>query len=405
MCHTKVVEEYRGSVHGKALARGITQAPLCTDCHGEHRIVKHTDAASPVHGAHIRDTCGRCHGDLRLSQKFGLPQDRMISFDASFHGLASKAGAQTVANCASCHGVHNILPATDSKSMVNTANLPRTCGQCHPGAGTRFAIGPVHISEGRAEPQTVRWVRAFYLFLIPSTIGLMMLHNLGDWVRKLIRLRTGVVTRTPFKGEFRMFPFERAQHAVLALSFLVLVWSGFALKYPEQYWALPLLPVRSLVHRIAAAVFVLITVIHGLSLVLNRRLRKHWTELLPRRKDVREAAAGFAYNMGIGSTPPPRSAHSYIEKAEYWAVVWGAIVMIATGIMLWANNIAMALLPKAWLDIATEIHFYEAVLATLAILVWHLYSAIFDPDVYPLDTAFLTGHSVKIAETDIHDSH
>ena len=83
----------------------------------------------------------------------------------------------------------------------------------------------------------------------------------------------------------------------------------------------------------------------------------------------------------------------------------GAIVMIATGVMLWANNIAMALLPKAWLDIATAIHFYEAVLATLAILVWHLYSAIFDPDVYPLDTAFLTGHSVKIPETDIHDSH
>ncbi len=63
--------------------------------------------------------------------------------------------------------------------------------------------------------------------------------------------------------------------------------------------------------------------------------------------------------------------------------------------MLWANNLVMRLLPKLWLDVATSIHFYEAVLATLAIVVWHFYSVIFDPDVYPLNTAFLTGYSVK----------
>src|SRR5690349_7420759 len=61
MCHTNVVEQYRGSVHGQALARGITQAPLCTDCHGEHRILKHTSDDSPVNAANIRDTCGSCH--------------------------------------------------------------------------------------------------------------------------------------------------------------------------------------------------------------------------------------------------------------------------------------------------------------------------------------------------------
>ena len=69
--------------------------------------------------------------------------------------------------------------------------------------------------------------------------------------------------------------------------------------------------------------------------------------------------------------------------------------MAASGALLWANNIAMKLLPKLWLDVATSVHFYEAVLATLAIVVWHFYSVIFDPDVYPLDTAWLTGYSVK----------
>jgi hypothetical protein len=69
--------------------------------------------------------------------------------------------------------------------------------------------------------------------------------------------------------------------------------------------------------------------------------------------------------------------------------------MIASGTLLWANNLAMKFLPKLWLDVSTSVHFYEAVLATLAIVVWHFYSIMFDPDVYPLNTAFLTGRVKK----------
>jgi cytochrome b subunit of formate dehydrogenase len=401
MCHSDVVDQYRASIHGQALARGVSQAPLCTDCHGEHNIIKHTSAASPVNAAHIRDTCGSCHGNVRLNSRFGLPTDRMVSFDSSFHGLAAKAGMQTVANCASCHGVHDILPSSDPKSTINPKNLPKTCGRCHPGAGERFAISQVHVSENGAEPAPLRFVRSTYLLLIPVTIGLMLLHNAGDWLRKLIRNRFRKAARIASPAGHsgpRMLPFERIQHAVMAISFLILVWSGFALKYPDQWWARPLLgtagtlSVRSLVHRCAAAVFILIAVTHAVSLVVSRKLREHWKEMWPNRNDPREAMANFAYNLGLGDTPPGRSPHSYIEKAEYWAVIWGAVVMASTGILLWANNIAMRILPKAWLDVATSVHFYEAVLATLAIVVWHFYSVIFDPDIYPLNTAFLNGN-------------
>ena len=409
MCHNEVVEQYRASVHGQALARGVVQAPLCTDCHGEHNIVKHTNAASPVNAAHIRDTCGRCHGDVRLNRKFGLPADRLVSFDASFHGLAARSGSQTVANCASCHGVHNILPSSDAKSTINAKNLPKTCGQCHAGAGTRFAISQVHIAEGRAEPTALRLVREFYLFLIPVTIGLMLLHNGGDWVRKVVRLRfAGLAARRQPESatptEIRMLPFERVQHALLLVSFFTLVWTGFALKYSDQEWARPMLvlegarSLRSLIHRIAAVVFMAVTVTHLVSLMVSGKLRAHWKEMLPNRNDPREALSNFAYNLGLGNRKPGRSAHSYIEKAEYWAVVWGAAVMVASGVFLWANSLVLRLLPKIWLDLATSVHFYEAVLATLAIVVWHFYSIIFDPDVYPLNTAFLTGNSVKKEE-------
>jgi cytochrome b subunit of formate dehydrogenase len=110
---------------------------------------------------------------------------------------------------------------------------------------------------------------------------------------------------------------------------------------------------------------------------------------------VPEALVNFGYNMGVVSKRPPVSSHSYIEKAEYWAVIWGTAIMGITGIMLWANSWMLRYLPKSIIDIATSIHLYEAILAALAILVWHFYSVIFDPDVYPLETAFLTGVSVK----------
>ena len=138
-----------------------------------------------------------------------------------------------------------------------------------------------------------------------------------------------------------------------------------------------------------------VTLTHVISLVANRRLRRHWMELFPKAEDAPRGAGQLRYNVGLRSAPPGRSAHSYIEKAEYWAVVWGAIVMIVTGLMLWGNNLMLALFPKLWLDVATSVHFYEALLATLAIVVWHFYTVIFDPDVYPMDTAWLTGVSVK----------
>lgn len=412
MCHTEISDKFKASVHGQAVAKGIGAAPVCTSCHGEHSILSPKSELSTVNPKNIRDTCGQCHGNVRLAERFGLPSDRIVSFDASFHGLAAKSGSQSVANCASCHGFHDILPSSDSKSSTNAKNLPSTCGRCHAGAGTRFAIGQVHLAENsQGESPAVIWARWAYRILIPLTIGLMLLHNGGDWLRKLFRHRfkarqPGIRLTGLHKPEVRMFGFERFQHALTAISFIVLVWTGFALKYPQHWWAQPLVhweryfPVRGTVHRIAAVVMIVAGVMHVISLIASRRLREHWKELLPKRSDVPEAIAGFAYNLGLISTKPKISSHSYIEKAEYWAVVWGTIVMGATGVILWANNWALRFLPKSVSDLATAVHLYEAILAALAILVWHFYSVIFDPEVYPLETAFLTGKSVKRHESE-----
>jgi cytochrome b subunit of formate dehydrogenase len=369
---------------------------------------------STVNPAHVRETCAQCHGNVRLSRRYGLPPDRVLSFDASFHGMALKGGDETVANCASCHGIHNILASSDPRSTTNPRNLPATCGKCHLGAGRRFALGTIHELQGRAEPNSVRWARQFYLLVIPLTLGLMFLHHLGDWVHKLIRLRfrpadgSAESWRSRYelsrREAVRMYGVERIEHALLLVSFSVLAWTGFALKYPDTWWARPLLAwettwsLRGKVHRIAAVVFMALVIVHVVSLVKSERLRRHWKELWPRVNDLSEGMLSLAHNLGLRSERPQLSPHSYVEKIEYWAVVWGAGVMIVTGLMLWANHLTLQWLPKSALDFATAVHFYEAVLAASAVVIWHFYSVIFDPDVYPLETAWLTGRSVKRRE-------
>ena len=407
-CHSEVADEYRQSVHGQAIARGVVDAPVCTDCHGGHSILAPTNVASTVYPTHVRETCASCHANVRLTQRFGLPGDRIISFDASFHGLAAKAGNQTVANCASCHGVHNIFPSADPRSTIHPRNLAVTCGKCHLGAGKRFALGRVHLLAGEnGEPRTLRWIREFYLIVIPLVVGFMLLHNLGDWLHKLQRLRFASVPPGPGVGfpqvgqEIRMYPFERLEHAILAGSFIMLAWTGFALRYPDQWWAKPLLiwevshSTRGMIHRAASVLFMSAGLAHIVSLITSKRLREHWKSLWPHSRDLRIAGQQFAFNLGLRQKAPAHAAHGYVEKIEYWALIWGSVIMVLTGSLLWANGLVLKFMPKLILDIATSLHFYEAVLATLAILIWHFYFVIFDPDVYPMDTAWLVGKSPR----------
>ena len=130
-------------------------------------------------------------------------------------------------------------------------------------------------------------------------------------------------------------------------------------------------------------------------IAFTREGRRLFRDFLPSLSDLANLKENLLYHLGRRTERPRFGRFTYGEKMEYWALVWGLIVMAGTGIMLWAKVAFGNLLPRWWLDIATAIHFYEALLATLAIVVWHFYSVIFDPDVYPLNTAFLTGVSVK----------
>lgn len=397
-CHTQIQTIFESSVHGDAVRRGVSGAPVCTDCHGEHGILAPREPGSLVHPARVSTvTCGRCHEDERLAAKYSLPKEQVPAFEDSYHGLALRTGSATVANCASCHGVHNILPSSDSKSTVHTSQLATTCGACHPGAGSRFAIGPIHVRPGtQTEHPFVRGVRVAYLVLIPLTIGFMLVHNVADYVAKLARGHHVAASRETVP---RMNLHFRVAHWLTMLSFPVLVVTGFALKFPEAWWAAPLLQLeghlafRGGLHRVAGVVLLVSLGYHAVHLLLVRRDRGFLRAVWPRIQDLRDMMAALRHNLTGRGARPTFGALSYGEKAEYWAYLWGSGVMAATGLLLWFENWTLAYLPTWIADAATTIHYYEAILATLAIVVWHFYGVIFDPDVYPMDLSWLTGRA------------
>jgi cytochrome c7-like protein len=184
-CHQGILAEYQGSIHAVALARGVQEAPTCTNCHGEHTIAEPTNPASKVAPRNIPKTCGTCHAAERIAGKLGLAAKRGETYADSFHGIAMKFGNSEVANCASCHGSHDVRPSSDPGSRIAKANLPATCGKCHPGAGVRFTEGRVHIEKTKDSAPGVFYVRAFYTWFI----GGLMVCFLGYMVVELYGYR------------------------------------------------------------------------------------------------------------------------------------------------------------------------------------------------------------------------
>jgi len=405
-CHGAVEREFGQSIHGAAIARGEWQAPVCTDCHGIHSIQSRKDPRSPVSAQNLAEsTCARCHEGVRLSQEFGFAGSRVTTYLASYHGLALQRGSTVVANCASCHGTHNILPSSDPHSTVNTVNLVKTCGQCHVGITANFVSAKVHVnapSAGDVGSRFVRWVRNFYVALILIVIGGMLAHNAIVWRYKAVvsRRKQGPHMVT------RMTRDQRIQHTLLFVSFTVLVLTGFALKYPGSWFSYLMFGMsermRSVVHRISGAVLIGLGIYHVFYIAATQEGRRMVKDIWLRLRDASDFELNVRYYLGFSPRKPAFGRFTYAEKVEYWALVWGTIVMAVTGIMLWAEIAVGNRLPRWWLDVATAVHFYEAVLATLAILIWHFYQVFFDSDVYPMNWAWWDG---KVPLEDYRSEH
>jgi predicted CXXCH cytochrome family protein len=185
-CHQEVAEIYMGSVHGKALAAGNADVPVCSDCHRAHDI---SDPRTESWLVKSPEICARCHADKAKMAKYGLSTDVVRTYLSDFHGVTASmtkargsealGGTKVTALCIDCHGVHDVTATKDANSQVLKANLVKTCRKCHANASESFPSAWLsHYEPSWSRAPLVHGVKVFYMILIPFMIGGLVLQVL-----------------------------------------------------------------------------------------------------------------------------------------------------------------------------------------------------------------------------------
>lgn len=140
-CHAQVAEDYFESNHGRAYFEKNPNAPYCTDCHGDHKVLSHRDERDKTYRANIPQLCGDCHGKLaKTDTVLSRMGQVLVDYSTSVHGQGLiKKGLLPSAVCTDCHSTHFILSSKDERSTVYYKNVPATCATCHRGIYKQFA--------------------------------------------------------------------------------------------------------------------------------------------------------------------------------------------------------------------------------------------------------------------------
>jgi len=192
---------------------------------------------------------------------------------------------------------------------------------------------------------------------------------------------------------YKRFTFEtRIQHILLFTTFITLVITGFCLTYADTWWAQSIVnflggwEMRSQIHHIAGMIMVCIGIYHFFCYFLFKgRMR----DMIPQFKDFEDFWDYIKYNLGAGEFPKYDRFY-WKQKFDYWGAFWGIALMGITGLIMMFPFIAMKIMPYAWYEIASSMHYYEAILATMAIFIWHFYNVHLNSE-FPFQTSFLTG--------------
>lgn len=191
-CHTEIFADYKDSIHGAALIQTDNpDVPVCTDCHGVHNIQDPRTAQFRVESPEL---CAGCHADPQRMSKYGLSTDVYSLYSTSWHGVdvtVYKANWPTIwhdsAVCTDCHGVHDILPASNPASSVNPNNLLATCQKCHPDAGPNWTgAWTGHNRISRERTPFLYYVDVFYSSFTTFVLWLSVIYVALQIIRALV---------------------------------------------------------------------------------------------------------------------------------------------------------------------------------------------------------------------------
>jgi formate dehydrogenase subunit gamma len=201
---------------------------------------------------------------------------------------------------------------------------------------------------------------------------------------------------------------QRIEHVSVMTLFLLLALTGLPQKFFEASWAQGIITILGgidqvrWVHRASGILFTLFTAAHlGIlsALVVTGRAAM---SLVPTRQDFLDAIQQIRYYLGVTDVPAKFDTFDYKQKFEYWGLVLGAVIVISTGLVLLFPIPATRFLPGEIIPAAKLAHGNEGLMAFLVVIVWHIYNAHLNPDVFPFDTTIFTG---KISTDRLHHEH
>ncbi|MDH7602060.1 MAG: cytochrome c3 family protein [Armatimonadota bacterium] len=459
-CHPDVTEEIAQSPHGNADKRSGDH-PTCVTCHGgnPHDI-------KPVASLSRRSKmqlCSSCHSKPDVMERYGLSPDAVSSYEQSFHGKAFiRFGKQNSAVCTDCHGYHAVLDLRkrDGRQLV------KVCSQCHRGAGESFAVSGASHLRLRIERSLLLRLEDLFFKALTLGVMLLLLGMVAldlrrkalsrDYIPKsgravallvaasfvcmvagiamavfgikgaewtwlaavgliLSALVAWAAQREPSKKQERLYPrfnlMFRAQHFCLMISFTVLVLTGMPLKFAYVGWSHYLhilfggFDGARIAHRIAAIILTGTWVWHGFYLLYLWWKAgfsfKSWT-MWPTKQDFIDFFQTIKFGFGLCEEPPRYGRFNWKEKFDYFAVYWGMPIMVVSGLVLWFPVYFGNRLTDLGIAAAYIAHSDEALLAFLAILMWHLYNTHFDPDHFPMSHVWYSG---VLTESEMEREH
>ncbi len=172
---------------------------------------------------------------------------------------------------------------------------------------------------------------------------------------------------------------QRVEHILLLTSFTMLGFTGLPQKFSTAGWAQALvhffggIETTRLIHHICAIVLMFLAIYHILDIGYKIFVRRTRLSMLPGIQDIKDAFQSFFYNIGLSKKRPQMGRYTFEEKAEYWALIWGTVIMGITGFMMWNPIVTARFLPGEIIPASKAAHGGEALLAVMAIIVWHMY--------------------------------
>ena len=206
----------------------------------------------------------------------------------------------------------------------------------------------------------------------------------------------------------RFSGWQRTQHALVMVLFFVLCVTGLPQKYFDSGWAAPLIGLiggidsARWLHRASGLAFTALLVAHVGDLIIRLARGKASLSMIPHRKDLTDALTTLRYYARLHDRQASFDRFDYKQKFEYWGMLLGSFVVVATGLVLLYPIDVTRWLPGAVVPVAVVAHSSEGLLAFLTIITWHIFNAALAPEVFPLDTSIFTG---RISEERMRHEH